>query len=343
MFFVLISFSSCVSVQPLLIEVKKPADVTLPVDIAKVLIVNNAAPQPNNSGITQEYNGIQSKEFPIQWDSVGQNLTFDLTRQLSRTRFFNEVSLSKTSLRNDGEWLKIEPVPQEIKEEILDTLSFDAILSLDRILFSLEEKVKKTGKEQSDYASHFVDLRVHGKADGNMYIYNKEEPVYTFSVSDSLHIKDTFYEDSVSVTQNIPESSINELMIILAQKIVQRIVPSWVTQERFLYTGHDARLREAYSYVKNKNWEQAQKILLTEYDKSNSFSDKGKLANNIAVCCEMSDDVNSALLWAAIAQENFTKEKNTDSREKRRIDNYVKELNQRLKDLFLLNEQENPD
>ena len=48
---------SCVSGQPFYIDVRKPPDVSFPIDIAKILVVDNSVSQPINEGVTQTYEG----------------------------------------------------------------------------------------------------------------------------------------------------------------------------------------------------------------------------------------------------------------------------------------------
>ena len=337
-FFSLI-FISCASVQPVIIEVRKPAQVALPPEIAKVIVVDNSVVQPGDVGVVQTYNEL----------SVKGSLSFDLKKQviqsfgytLTKAKFFNDVSFSRVSLRDDNDWMLLhKPIPVSVQRELMDTLEFDGIISLDRLLFSVEEKVKDNMPGDKSFPSHYIDLKIEAQAHGSVYIYNQETPLYTFSVKDSLFAKDTFYEDSLTVMKYIPEVFLKDLAREIGDKMAAVIIPSWIPQERYIYSSSDARSREALSYTKKDNWRHAAEIWQMEYDKKTKVFEKAKIANNIAVAYEIEDNLDEAIRWAALAEELFAKGgAKADSPEILRIQTYRKNLTERKRDNLLLNEQ----
>lgn len=336
-----LALCSCASVQPLVIEVRKPAQVTLPLDIAKVIVVNNSLPQPSGIGITQTYDGEVIKENSLKTDFT-QEAVKSLYDNLNKSKFFNEISPALTSIRKDGEWIQeYAPISTDIKKYLADSLAFDGIITLDRLLFSVDEKVKNNIPGiNMDYSSHYIDMKILAQANGSIYSYNQEKPLHIFSVSDSVIVKNTFYEDKLITLNNIPEAFMKDLAKDLGAEIAKTILPTWIKKERYIYTGANARMKEAFSYTKNNYWKSAQDIWTNEYAKKTKESDKGKIANNIAIAYEIEDKLEDALKWALISQKHFSDSKmHPNSIEITHINSYIKDLHIRIKDDSLLNLQ----
>ncbi|MCC8147097.1 MAG: DUF6340 family protein [Bacteroidales bacterium] len=333
-------FVSCASVHSVVIEVREPAKITLPLDIAEVIVVNNSAIQPSDVGIAQTYDEIAIKNNSLNTD-MGPVVMQSLFNTLSGATFFNNVSSSRVSLRAHGDWMEEHPpIPLAIQEVLMDSLAFDGIISVDRVLLSLDEKVKDNMPLTSSSMSHYVDLKIEGKANGSIYSYNKKEPLYTFTVSDSIIIKDTYFEDSLTVIKHIPDAFIIDLARNLGSKLAQEMLPSWTPKERYFYTGTNARMKEAYSYTRSSNWKQAKEIWMKEYEQNTKAIDKGKMANNIAIASEMEDNLNESLSWAQKAQEYFIQANVKPGSEIMiRINTYIEDLKKRMEDNRLLNEQ----
>ncbi|MDL2224516.1 DUF6340 family protein, partial [Bacteroidales bacterium OttesenSCG-928-M06] len=239
--------SSCASVHPFIMEVRQPAQVSLPLDIAEVIVVDNSLSQPSDIGITQSYN-----EKPLDSSDIELNLSPSVIQSLSQTllnaNFFNDVSYARTPVREQGDWItEHTQIPLSVQNSLMDTLGYDGIISLDRILFSIDEKVKDNLPGNSSYPSHYVDLKITAQANGSIYIYNQEKPFHLFTVSNSITVKDTYYEDSLTVIKYLPEVFLRDVAHNIGIKAANIILPSWSPKERYIYSGVGARMREAFS------------------------------------------------------------------------------------------------
>jgi hypothetical protein len=338
-------FTSCSTTHQLFIEIQEPAQVTLPINVAHVMIVNNTVAQPGTSGVNRIFDGKQVEGYELSYDSVPWISVESLASYMEDARFFDQVVFYKKSTRNDTEWIAHIPLSKEFRDEIFETYEVDAIISIDRILFYLDANVRSLALSGADTDSTLyalLDNRADATANGSVFLYDRESPLASFSVSDSLFYRSTLYADASTALKYFPESLIKELAYNIGEKLAYSVVPSWTTKERILYTNTNSRIQEALSYSKNGKWNTAGSLWQDEYNKSNKYLQKGKLAHNIAVANEMQDQLEEALQWAIIAQNHFeTSHLPTTSIEQIRINTYIPDLRKRIQDNRLLDLQWN--
>jgi hypothetical protein len=354
---------SCASVHLLTIEVQEPADITFPPDIANILVVNNTAKQPGNAGITRTYNGVAIKDdIELNLDSVAWITTVSLLSHINETHFFKEISYYAEPLREDNDWLVAVPLSRRFREAIFDTQ--DGIISIDRILINLDEQViasevkrsnavpynprsdesipSDTLKQQNITTSKNIEIKLEAQFTCSVYLYDRESPLTSFTVSDTLSYREIFFEnrDRSVIFKELPEYLMDELAYNIGEKLAYYFIPSWTLQDRIVYSGPNARMQEALSYTRTGKWDRAETIWMNEYAAGSKLAEKGKLANNIAVANEMQDKLKVALQWAEQAQEFFREsDSKVSSGDKLQINSYVEDLQKRIQDNQLLNIQ----
>jgi hypothetical protein len=337
-FILLIILNACDSVKKIAIEVQEPAPLTLPVSARNVLILNNAIPQPNNHAVEQLFEGKSvANKYSFDLNSTVWLAVETLFDDLSESDFFDEVSVYKKPIREDGEWLTIQPLPEEIQDEFYETEGFDALITIDRLLFRLEENVKKlTGHNLEDPI--FCDARVDAVISVSYYLRGKQSE-NTFSLSDSVFVKSGF-PDTTVVFREVPDLMIQSASAVLGRQIASRFIPKWKQAERLIFTGLGARAKEAGSYAGAQKWDLAESVWLTELEKKDKILDKARLAANLALANEMQDKFEAALRWAEKAEEYYKMEDLTKySNEKVFVKKYIDELHRRIQNNRLLNVQ----
>ena len=323
--------ASCSSLYRFTIEVQEPAPVTLPPDIANILVVNNSVPQPSDAGIYRMYRGKPVEGIALNLDSMASVATLSLASQLQKSRFFGQVLTSPVSLRSDDEWMSKKPLPDSFKTETFDVQGFDGIISIDRLLFLFEQKMV------NDYYSSF---RLTGSIACSIYIYSRNNPLSSFTISDSLSYSTPVLGDSIEVFKKLPESIIEYLFSGMGEHLSRMIIPGWSEKSRYLYAGSQARMQEALRFAQKNKWSHAINLWNDEYELAFQPNDKGRLASNLAVAYEMLDQFNTALQWANSAKNYFRETGKTDtSPENARIDAYIIDLQKRIKDNYLLDIQ----
>ena len=321
---------------------QEPAPVTLPVSAQNVLILDNTAIQPKDYAIDRALNGQSiPTDYPLSLDSMIWSATDEIAGVLSDSHFFNTIAVYKEPLGLNAEWLSANELSPEEQSDFYDNENYDALLVIDRLVFSVKEDVKKMQKIflPEEMINGFVDMRVDGIITCSMYVYGKEKPLKAITVSDSLFTKSIVEGDSIIFFKEIPEYMLHELSRQLGNQIAKLYIPTWNTVGRIFFTGYDARMQEATSYAANRKWTNAKSIWTTELGKKTKPLDKAKIIFNLAVADEMQDKLDSALEWAQKAKELLNDKQYVDSQETDLVNKYISELGRRIQNNRLLDLQ----
>ena len=338
----LLTCSSCSSVYRFRIDVQEPAPVTLPVSAQKVLILNNAVTQPGDFRIERTFDGQPvSSNYHLEMETMVMPATEGIADVLNDSHFFKTVAVYKDPLRADSDLFSISALSPEDQADFYNMdENFDALLVVERLLFSVNEKTKLIKNALSTGLTAYLDLQTSGIITCSMYVYGNDKPLTTFTVSDSLVAKSTVFTDSMEIFKTIPEYVLQELSRNLGNKAASRFIPTWITVERTVFTGYDARMQEATGYAANHKWENAESIWTIEFEKKTKPVDKAKIAFNLAIANEMQDKLDAALGWAQKAKEQFENvNQSNNAQEIDLINKYISELEQRIQNNHLLDLQ----
>ncbi|MDR0412233.1 MAG: DUF6340 family protein [Dysgonamonadaceae bacterium] len=327
--------ASCTGVYRMTIEVQEPAPVTLPPDIAGILLVDNSAQQAGSQGVVLTYNGKAVPDYALHPDSVLRNTLLSSLQHLHAAQFFNTASLYNRAVRDDKEWMTTIPLPEEFRAAAFEKPDIDGIVSIDRSLLKVEGLIKNNSLHPGFGASTYVDFRTTLHLTCSIYLYGGETPPATFTVTDSLNYKSTLWGDSLFFFNELPGLLLDELAYRTGESLAARITPSWTLRERTLYRGPDARMQEAFAYAKTRRWDVAGSLWLAEWDKRTKRRDKARIANNLAVANEMRDQLETALHWAEQARAYAA----PGSAEQTLAGEYAESLQQRMQDSRLLDIQ----
>jgi hypothetical protein len=338
---ILTVFSSCASVRWFAIEVQEPASITLPVSVQNVLLLNNTVPQSSQLGEIQNRDGqpIEQK-FSLSLDSTVWIAIRSLSASLNQSQFFNDIYVYSDLIRTDKEWLAINPLSKEIQDEFYSTEKYDALISIDRLLYMINENTKVIKGNQTYNPLIPVNITANAILTSSLYLRGKETPFKIFSLFDSLSVNTMVYNDSITIYREIPMNLVENLAFILGEKMASSLAPSWKTVERLTFTNQSARMKEAHSLSLADKWAEAERIWQAEYEKKSKPIDKAKLALNLAVANEMQDKFDVAISWAGKASRHLAaSDPSQHTEETAFITQYVIELQQRIQYNRLLDMQ----
>jgi len=341
LFLLLLTCASCSSIYRFTVDIQEPAPVTLPVSAQNVLILNNTVTQPEDFKIERTVDGQPvSQNYRLSLDSMVWHTADEIAGVLNDSHFFKTVAVYQDSLRTDTEWFSIPELSPDDQSDFYNMENFDALFVIDRLLFSVKESTKLIKTAFSSGLTAFFDLQTEGIITCSMYVYGKEKPLTTFTVSDSLNVKTTIYTDSTELFKEIPESVLQELSRELGYRAAMRFIPTWQTVERTIFKGYSARMQEATGYAANRQWENAESLWTTELGKKTKPVDKAKIAFNLAVTNEMQDKLDAALEWVQKAKEQLKNvDQSNNSQEIELTDKYISVLEQRIQNNSLLDLQ----
>jgi len=329
----LLLFMSCASTISMLVDVEKPALVTLPVKAQNVIIVNNAVPQPMGYGIdapSGKYPEMDSLYIKIL-KTASWRLAMDVFKNLDDSKFFSDVSLYKRSLREDNEWLSVVPVDEEIKRDFFENENFDMLISIDRLLFNstFEKDKPELGKMEA-----ILTFSIH--------LPGETEPI-EHTITDTLkaYYAGADYNGAPSVNPvEINTEMIRQGSFMLGEKVGMFFTPNWKTVERNYYISDLPDAIATSNYIDKGNWDEAKRVWTGEFGLEKKAVKRARLANNIALASEMKGEFEVAEEWAAKAKALFQTASPTKyAKDIAYLEEYIKALQERQSDNIELDKQ----
>ena len=310
-----------------------------PVKTQNVIVLNNAVPQPPNQSVFRKYRQEDYSAHPVEFDTMSWVAAHKIADVLSESGFFENVEVYTQPIRKDNDFLARNNLSEDVVTDFLTDLDYDMIVSIDRLIFSIEESVQPVVRG-SEKGIKNVNLMVQGLLSCGTYIKNSHAPLTSFNVADSLAYGLYFEGDSIETFKSFPESMAEVLAGFLGEETANRFIPSWTETERVLYTSGSARMKEANSYANAENWDEATALWKSLLGQKNKAIDKAKLSSNLAVACEMKEKFPEALQWAEQSQTHFKEAGSSTSQEESEwIQSYITVLKKRIADNKVLDKQ----
>jgi len=297
--FILCLFSACSQIRFIGIETFNPAEITYPDYVGKVLIVNNAVPQPPDSGYEYKLSGVLQDTCKAHADSALFDACRALGEAIAETDFFNDVLLFHENTRKDDSFLTDVKLTKEQIQSLCEETGADAIISLDRLLFKMEKNVTSF-PEGYLYGTITVDI----KGVIRSYLPSRDVPQTTIILTDSifwgeegLHLK---MLDQLLPT---PDNALRTAGTYIGQKTYPVFVPHWDRENRWFYTGINARWKKASAYANKSKWEEAANEWSYIHENSSDWKGKAKSASNLALANELNGNFDKAF---ELASESYT-------------------------------------
>lgn len=327
--------TGCTAPKTLVINIQKPAQITLPGSIESVIIANNLVVQPSFKGNTiQKYDNKNHpvfEEISVSTDSLGIILSGSLYDKLAGLNYFKEVSILDKPLREDLSYDEIRPIDSIAAKEICRVSKSDAIISIDKF-----HVVSNTKDDYDELGIKVKNLDL--KMSATFSIYSKEGKL----ISNSLNLVDSIYwtalynNNHLISDNDLPkrEDALKESARYAGEKIANAFVPYWSEVPRLFFNEN----KEAVSLAEKDNWESARKIWESAYEQENKDKRKARIAFNIALANELTDNLKEAIKWATTSSALFLNSTQTsvDKSNYERAEDYKKELLERYKDFRLL-------
>lgn len=334
-FILTILLTSCSSISYLGIETHNPAEVTFPDNVGKVLVVNNAVPQPPEVGYEYKLYGVLQDTAKVSADSALYDAAHAMGEAIVAMEYFNDVLLYHYPTRNDDEYFTDKKLKKEEVEALCEETETDAIISFDRLLFNLT-------KDITAYPEGFLRASIRVDISGvvRTYLPGRETPLATVLVSDSI-----FWEEEASDMDVLdflippPENILRVAGVYIGNVVYPYFVPHWQRESRWYFTGNSSRWKEATAYVAAEKWDLAAERWQAIYDRSNKEKEQAKATSNIALSYEMRGDFQQALDWAIKSKDLFIKNGEKANKETKLLTLYVEALKERINSDKKLNVQ----
>ncbi len=331
-----VGLSSCTT-SSVLVNVQRPADITISQDIQNVVVVNRSRPSKGNL-VGNIVEGLISGEG-IGADRRGAEYCVDgLTSMLNHSERFSLKNVGGLELKGTG--TSSFPVPlawNEVKS-ICGSYDGDALLVLEtfdsdsRIIVGLPvsrtRKVKGIKVKELRYPA---TLTMSVESGWRIYDVNKELIIDENKFTEIKEFK-AWGHSPEEAQLNLPSKriAIKKSGIYAGEQYGFRISPIWVNVNRTYYIGKYEELKNARKCIKTGDWDTAIEIWMPLTDDVD-VKLAARAAFNMALASEVKGSLNAAIDWAKKSQELGEK----------KAYNYINVLNRRKMDEEKLKQQLN--
>jgi len=327
-----IFLSSCTGLLYTSLDVLRPAKVAFAKNANDLLLVNNTVKQPDEyRHITRLLYETPKIEF-INTDSISIFCLGALNEDLDGKDFFSSVKLIPNSENKGNFFFKFTPLSDAKVKNLCSANHVNVVLSLDKMTVN-DELTENYLPENYTYLST-LEL----KFDTYWSIHYPNNPEVT-----SIQFTDTVFWESESyyrlkATGDLPNrnDALVDGALYVGHKTVNRFVPYWDKVDRYFFNPGIKLMKQGMDSVYVKNWKSAISLWEKEYNKTKNSRIQAQAANNIAICYEITGDLDNAIYYAAKAYYSLGKRTIVDYESFMRLSEYIIELRQRKKELDIL-------
>lgn len=331
-----LSFSSCkTAMLYTTLDVLRPAQVEFAPDVENLLIVNNSAIQPVDSGHTVRLFNGKPQSISVSTDSVALFCLSVLADEIESTDFFSMVDLHLESLRKNQDFKSLVPLQRETVKNLCEMYDADAVLSLDHVV------VRDEVVEHYDYdwGMYLALLAVRHETLWSIH-YPGRVGVTAVHFKDSLFWESEAYNRKKAL-EELPDrqDAIIDGALSVGQNAAKRFIPYWEKSDRYFYDSNNKLMKQGMDSVYVKNWKGAIALWEQVFYTSNKSNLKAQAANNIAIAYEITENYDKALEFVKIAIDIFNSKIVVDNETLVRLSDYTIELYRRKREIEKLNRQ----
>lgn len=339
---------SCQTVEQLSIDYLLPADVSFPLELKRVAIVNNTCATPDNKLVPEESKVFDGVRRAIAYhDGKAKIATESLAKAIADENFFDEVIICDSALRANDILPRQSTLSKQEVEELIAALDVDFLISLE----NLQLKATKEVTFLPQWNSYLGTINVKAYPSIKVYIPQRNTPMVAINAIDSIYWEGYNSREALALTNLISDKELLDQASAFAGTVpVKYLIPYWKTGTRYYYTNGSVAMRDAAVYVRQNSWEKAFDLWNQAYNGAKSKKKQMQTAINIGLYYEMIDNMEEAEAWIVKAQGlAYTLEKvesmDLSQIESNRIPNYfltaiyLKELRERKEGLAKLKMQ----
>lgn len=297
-----LSFSSCQTMEQISIDYMLPAEVSFPAQLRKVAVVNNVSAIPDNLLKPDENKDKEENEVSraVAYFTGDPKVTAEsLARTIADQNYFDEVIICDSALRtNDITPRESTLSPSEVKE-LAEGLGADLLIALENLQIKATKAISYIPQWNCYYGT--VDAKVYPTV--KVYLPNRKSPMVTINNNDSIFWEE-YGNTEVNVRGYLPtdKQMLSEASEFAGSLPVKYLLPYWKTSYRYIFVNGSVDMRDGAVYAKEKEWDRAFVLWKRAYENSKSDKKKMRAAFNIALYYEMNDKLEEAGKWAVQAQ-----------------------------------------
>ena len=331
--FTALLFLSCQSYRVVRIETYNPATITFPQDIRTIMVVNNAAQQPDDFGHVFIHFQHDDSTLSVSADSMAYHFCRSLGKEIAESPFFDDVRLCEDTLRRDSNFYSSQPLTADYIKWFCDVYEVDGLITLDKLYF----KSALYYSNKFDFNNwNYIEVEINGEL---KVLWPGDNMVFTIPFTDSLQLTMDYYTPFEPFTIQDIQYAMRFLAEYTGRKMHIHFVPYWLADDRWYYTAITSDWKRATAYAAAEKWESAATIWKPLFDKTTQKKQKARLASNLALAHELSGDFTKALEYAEKAYTLYSAITDEDDPFRKMQQSYVEILKRRIEDDRKLTEQ----
>lgn len=300
------------------IQVMRPADIDVPKDVKKIVVVNRYKPTGKNAWINVLEGMFTGEMIMADRRGVDQAMNGLLDGLRGSERY--EIVLANVELPGNGLGIFPEPLAKAQIQNLAKQYNADAVLAIEafdsNVTVATEAKTrteKKNGKEYTityfqgqENVNLTIGWRLYSAANGGIIDQNQ--------VFKSLFFSSEGDNPRQAIARLVfPADAVAKTGFEGGMVYAARIAPSWQWAQREFYGSGNPAMKQAKKMARRGDWENA--ALIWKAQTQNISPKIAKRATyNMAVAAEMMGDYDLAIEWARKAANNYNL---------RRADNYI--------------------
>lgn len=311
--FILIICSLAISAQQhfFTVEIRQPAEenaLAYDTTIRSLLLVNNTLTQPDDFGHKNKVNDISSGEASIDLHDAARHCLFGLETGLLEQDAFDDISILETTQNHSSNFYSRKQLSSKQIDSLCTLYATDAVLALNQLVIYDIQEVFLT-----DNDTYYAYLEVYASLQWTLQ--SKGKNARNITSSDTL-VWAAEMNDEMAALLELPDrqTALLDFAYYTGEHLSKRLLPQWVQQERFLYSGKDTRFQDGLNAFSRQHWKEA----ISCWDKIYNDNKVDKLqrayaAANVAVAFEMMESFRMALRYTDAALKMLSSSRSPDA------------------------------
>lgn len=327
--------SSCTTMLYTSIDILRPAKVSFPSDITKVVLINNAPVQHPDVGHTTTLLNQQERKVRFATDSVSVYCLAALAEGMAGKEFFNRVSLEPNTINQSNLSIKPTLPDREFITSVASRNSANAVISLNQIVVASVQ-----GEVYSEETNSFISyIEAIYETHWSTHFPDKNK-VQTFSARDTVFWESEAYSRQ-RASQGLPDryNALIDGALITGQRNLNRFIPWWDKVDRYLFNSSSKSIKPGMEAFYRKKWKEATDAWSNALAYGKNESMNGRLAHNLAVAWEIQGNLQQAKSFSDKALEYFMSSFVISYDQFMLVVGYNEELEKRIKEVETVNQQ----
>src|SRR6056297_2598656 len=290
-----IILSSCAT-STISIRVLKPAEVTLPKALKKVVIANRSLPGDERK-VENVVEGILTGEGLMMDRFASKHCISGLEIAMGQSDRYHAVVPSGLDLRGTGTGEFPAALPWGEVEEICNKYNADALILLEtfdsdsKIKYAKDERTAKRDDKTYKYMVYIANQRIRVTSGWRIY-YPEDKNILDANVYTDYREFTAEGKTRDEARRRLPSlyDATKKTGIYAGEQYAYHITPNWIRVSRSYFKKGNEDLKRSKNYVKHNEWEDAADIWLKHVDAPDPKI-AGRACYNMALAEEMNGDL----------------------------------------------------